>query len=168
LTIEQAGELVGIAAAAIAVIVWLVRLEAKLKGAVEKITGLEALEQKIIELYVTKDRTDTLYKLWIDSALAKSVSVGAGSLNSPFIVSEEAKEWLGPIREELREFYARFGRQMTDEQLMTEIYRNWGSRLLTEVAIPMDKPHEVAMIVAMETAKGDYAQEQDEHHEEAG
>jgi hypothetical protein len=61
----------------------------------------------------------------------------AASHDSPILVTDEAKRWLGDLLSPLREFYANLGRHnITDAELALEIEKRFGDQLVQKVCIP--------------------------------
>lgn len=59
------------------------------------------------------------------------------SHNSPILVTDEAKRWLGDLLPPLREFYAKLGhRNITETELALEVERRFGDQLMQKVCIP--------------------------------
>ena len=79
---------------------------------------------------------DTMWDFQIRRSAAELVFRGVGTVNSPVTVSAEAKSWLKGLATELRTFYRRLGRTLTERDLLLEIERRYGARILREVCIP--------------------------------
>ncbi len=68
-------------------------------------------------------------------------------------ISPEAKAWMSELAVELRSFYQRFGRNLTQHELMMEIERNYGDEIMRRVCIPHNLVQGVCLLIAVEVAK---------------
>ncbi len=98
-------------------------------------------------------KTDTIWEFQIRRAMSEVVQNKIGTMNSPIVIKEEVKEWIGEIKYKLRDFYRKLGRNMTDKDLLLEIERNFGDELLSKVCIPHELSQGACLLIALEVAK---------------
>jgi hypothetical protein len=96
-----------------------------------------------------------LYRRGIVTAVAK----GRATLNSPVVVTEEAKRALEPFRGELHEINRQFGHEMTDAELALEIEMMLGDRMIKEVCIPHDINDAECWVYAVSVARESTAEQ---------
>src|SRR5438046_568275 len=59
-------------------------------------------------------KVDTLWDFQIRRGFSEAVQKGIGTMNSPLILTEEAKSWLDCMAAELRRFYQTIGHKLND------------------------------------------------------
>ncbi len=69
-----------------------------------------------------------------------------------YTIEDEAKEWVGFIKEPLQELYKN-NKGMRDRDFMLEIERAFGNDLLTKVCIPYNLDRGACLFIAMKVAK---------------
>ena len=75
-------------------------------------------------------KVDTMWQFQLRRAGAEAVQRGMARMNSPVVVTEEAKGWLGDIAVPLRQLYAKVGRHVSDAELSLEIERRFGEEIV--------------------------------------
>lgn len=98
-------------------------------------------------------KTNTIWDFLMRRSISEAVSQGIAKMNSPLIISEEAKSWMHGLANDLRSFYARQGRHLTDKELALEIERRFGQEILERVCIPHGLFAGACLLIAMEIAK---------------
>ena len=98
-------------------------------------------------------KVDTMWDFMMRRATSEAVMSGVATIKSPAVVNEEAKRWMAPLIGPIREFYAKLGRRMTDNELAMEIERRFGDRILQEVCIPHKLHMGACLLIAMQAAK---------------
>lgn len=132
MTIET-GALVGVITIQIGVVVWLAKLA----------WWMSATETKL----------NVVWGFLMNRAIGEAVQKNIATFNSPVVISDEAKKWMAGIAEELKVFYARLGRRMSEWELAMEIERLYGERILKEVCIPNSLSQGACLLIAIEVAK---------------
>ena len=74
-------------------------------------------------------------------------------MNSPLVITDEAKSWLADLAQELKSFWRRLGRTLSDVQLMEEIEKRWGKEIVEKICIPHGLFQGVCLLIAMQVAK---------------
>ena len=98
-------------------------------------------------------KVDTMWDFQLRRAVSEGLHQGAMTRNSPVEVTEEAKAWMRPVAQELREFYKRLGRRLDERTLTLEIERRYGDRILEEVCIPRGLYQGACLLIAAAVAK---------------
>ncbi len=132
MTIET-GTLLGVITIQIGVIIWLAKLA----------WWMSATETKL----------NVVWGFLMNRAIGEAVQKNIATFNSPVIISEEAKRWMSGIADQLRDFYVRLGRRMTEWELALEIERVYGDRILKEVCIPNNLSQGACLLIAVEVSK---------------
>lgn len=100
-------------------------------------------------------KVDTLWDFMVRRATSEAVIKGAGSLNSPFILSEVARSWFAlDLQEKLQNDYIEFWMGKEDKEIFLEIEKKYGERLLKEVCIPNHLFSGACVMAAIEISKG--------------
>lgn len=98
-------------------------------------------------------KVDTLWDFQMRRAATEAVRKGIATVNSPVIVTEEAKRWMAPLVEPIRAFYRKLGRNMTDRELYFEIERRFGEQIYQEVCIPHGLDQGACLLIALQAAR---------------
>lgn len=98
-------------------------------------------------------KIDTLWDFQMRRGAGELVQKGHASMNSPIVLNDEAKKWMHELAEELRSFYSRMGRHLSDRDLAIEIERKYGDDIMRKVCIPNGISEGACLIIAMEVAK---------------
>lgn len=132
MTIET-GAMVGIVTIQIGLIVWLAKLA----------WWMSATETKL----------NVVWGFLMNRAIGEAVQKNIATFNSPVVISEEAKRWMAGMADQLREFYAKLGRRLSEWELALEIERMFGEQILKEVCIPNHLSQGACLLIAIEVAK---------------
>ena len=118
------------------------------------------LKEKLAKLEV---KVDTMWDFQMRRAMAEAVTKGVATMNSPLTIDEKtAMDWLGNLVLPLREFYGRFGKNLTDRDLMLAIERQFGNQIVRQVCVPHGLKDGSCLIIAAAVAKQDKVIEIDE------
>lgn len=98
-------------------------------------------------------KVDTMWEFQMRRAVSEGVKQGVLRRNSPIALDENAKQWMSGLAGQLRTFYARQGRRLTEADLALEIERRFGDRILHEVCIPNGLFQGSCLVIAMQIAK---------------
>lgn len=104
-------------------------------------------------LAVIEDRVKTMWDFLWRRAQSEVIKDKLGVMNSPIVVHDSSKEWMRGLAKELRTFYERLGRHLSDKELAFEIERQFGDRLLAEVCIPHGLHLGACLVIAVQVAK---------------
>lgn len=115
--------------------------------------GVEKISQFEARIVAVEDKIMTLWDFQLRRARVEALQAGIGKMNSPFQINDEAKAWIGEMANELRAFYRRLGRLMTEAELVAEIEKRWGKELVEKVCIPHGLYQGACLLIAMEVAK---------------
>jgi hypothetical protein len=81
-------------------------------------------------------KVDTLWDFVMRRALTEGVARGLINFNSPVKISDpDIRARYAPIAQELKAFYRRAGRNMSDTDLFREISVRWGDWILKNICI---------------------------------
>lgn len=92
-------------------------------------------------------QVDTMWMFLTRRAVAEGNSTGLLKVNSPVSLSDRGRALLAPFLDELRGIYASVGAGKSDAELMLEIERRLGERIVKDVCIP-NGIHSGACLVA--------------------
>lgn len=98
-------------------------------------------------------KVDTMWDFLMRRALSEGLEKGVLKVNSPVVISDEAKKWMAGMAIELQQFYRKLGRNLTDRELAYEIERRFGDEILKKVCIPNGLYSGACLLIAMEVAK---------------
>jgi hypothetical protein len=100
-------------------------------------------------------KIDTVWDFQIRRAQSEALMQGVATKNSPVTVTDEAKQWMKPLLMPIREFYSKLGRHLSDRELVIEIERQFGDRILNEICIPHGLSAGACLLIALQAAKDD-------------
>lgn len=98
-------------------------------------------------------RVSALWSYAMDRALTEALSKGLAVRNSPLKVTDEVRGWYVSMLTDLKSFYLKSGRHMTEQQLFIEISIRFGRRILNEICIPHGLVAGSCIVLAMELAR---------------
>lgn len=98
-------------------------------------------------------KMSTVWGFLMNRAIGEAVQKNIATFNSPVVISEEAKKWMAGMANQLRDFYAKLGRRMSEWELALEIERLFGEQILKEVCIPNGLSQGACLLIAIEVAK---------------
>lgn len=101
----------------------------------------------------TDTKLNVVWGFLMNRAIGEAVQKNIATFNSPVVVSEEAKKWMAGMASQLRDFYAKLGRRMSEWELALEIERVYGDRILKEVCIPNNLSQGACLLIAVEVSK---------------
>ena len=106
-------------------------------------------------------KVDTMWEFTLRRGKSEAVDKGFATMNSPFIVTEEAKRRMEPLMTDIRETYRKLGEYVSDVDLMVELEQHYGDRMLTEVCIPCGFYMGACLAIAVQLLRdGDDAKKQ--------
>lgn len=152
-------ETFGVAVAALMFLGWAgVKIAIWVAPRIDKLTdrlfsSLDKMEKMDDRVTHVEQRIETLWDFQLRRAKVEAVVQGVGRMNSPLVLNADAKSWLEGIAAELRSFYRRLGRTLTESQLAEEIERRWGDEIVKRVCIPHGLFQGTCLLLAMEVAK---------------
>lgn len=123
------------------------RLITRLIDSVDEVSRLDT------RLTAVEARLDTMWGFQLKHAAADAVSSSVGTINSPLIVTDEARSWLDHLAPELRDWYAAEGQGLSNVQLAEEVERRWGERILHSVCVPRGVSHGAGVLIAISVAR---------------
>jgi hypothetical protein len=98
-------------------------------------------------------KTDTMWDFIMHRALAEVIRKNYGMENSPLKIADHIRSSYGPLADDLRNFFKKAGRQMTDRELFIEIQTQFGERIFREVCMPQGMEMGACVLVACEIAR---------------
>lgn len=128
----------------------LAKQKADLEAASKVSDGLEEISRKLTELEV---KVETMWLFHLRRGMAEAVDKGLGTLNSPLVVNDKARQVFGDFGKELEEFYRQLARTLSDAELALEIEMRFGDRILKEVCVPNDMKYGSCLLIAVAIAK---------------
>ncbi len=110
-------------------------------------------------------KVDTMWAIAMKRALAEGIEAGLIKMNSPVRLEAHSQELFAHLADELEEF-GKKNSKLTESNLMLEIEREFGQRLLREVCLPNKLPFGVCLLIATAIAKGGHTLTEilDEYH----
>lgn len=128
--------------------------------AVGAVTVLGATVAAIAKMYSIGSRqaklevkVDTMWDFLMKRALSEAVSKNIASMNSPAVVSDEAKGWFAALADALKEFYRTNLVNRPDTDAMLEIEKHFSDRILKEVCIPRGLHAGECLLIALSVAR---------------
>jgi len=100
-------------------------------------------------------KVETMWQFQLRRGIAEAVHHGMATVNSPFVITEEAKSWLDDLAVPLRQLYQKLGRHVSDTDLLIEIELRFGDEIVKKVCIPHGVDQGVCLVIALAVAKGE-------------
>ena len=106
-----------------------------------------------VKLATLQVKVDTMWAFTLRRAQSEAVITGMATVNSPIMITEDAKKLVDPILGSLVTLYRSCSPSISDQDFAIEIARNLGDRLLHEVCIPNKLSLGACLFIAIETVK---------------
>lgn len=102
-------------------------------------------------------KVETLWSFQMRRAMIEGIDKNVASLNSPLTIDEKrALEWFNPeMIKNLRDFYNKLPKPITDNQLALEIEKSFGKELVLQVSIPYKLEQGSCLLMAVAISKRD-------------
>lgn len=113
---------------------------------------LAAFALSMNEARKARGKADTIWEFLMRRATVVAIHNEWGTFNSPFVPSEKGRALFTKLAPELRTFYIKLGRRLSENDLMLEIERRWGDRIVKEICIPANMSRGECLILAAHTA----------------
>lgn len=114
---------------------------------------LTSIHSRVVTLAKIEVKVDTMWDFTLRRGWGELVEKGQARMNSPLVLNADARAWMATMSTELRAFYARLGRRMSDRELAIEIERKYGDEILKKVCIPNGISAGACLIIALEVAR---------------
>ncbi len=133
---------------------WLWRSHGKVCSRVQAVyEAVAAWNQASAKIHENERTVATLLEMMKRNAMTEAVVKGLATMNSPFLITQQARDCYKTIAVDLKDFYRKVGVHMTPNELFLEMQRRFGDRLLREVCIPMELISNACIVIAIEIAK---------------
>jgi hypothetical protein len=109
---------------------------------------LDRIKYKNIE-----DRLDLVWDYLIKRAETEFILKGLGTINSPYLITDEVRSWYAPIAKDLKNFYNKVGINLTNRELFTMIDKEFGEWIKINVCIPHGLEAGSCILAAIAVAK---------------
>jgi len=100
-----------------------------------------------------QERVDLMWDFLMRRAMSLAITNGYGEVNSPFKINTKSEKLFANLKDELQAFYTSTGKNMTDGELMLEIEKQWGNKILKEICIPHNMTDGECLVIAAAIAK---------------
>lgn len=127
------------------------RLANSINAMMEGYGKIDMLEQKINRL---EPKVDTIWEFAMRRGAVEAIQRGIATMNSPVVISEEAKTWMQTLAAPLREAYETEWKDLPDTDLAMEIERRFGDQIVRQVCLPHGISNGVCLLIACAVAKG--------------
>lgn len=114
------------------------------------LTKVDEFDERLLQV---EQRIELLWEFQLRRAKVEALRQEIGTVNSPLKISEEAKSWMKELAHELRAFYRKLGRTLSETQLAEEIERRFGKEIVEKVCLPHGLFQGACLLIAMEVAK---------------
>jgi hypothetical protein len=122
------------------------------------LTSIGAIVVSIVKLSFKQGalelKVDTMWAFQMRRAVSEVVQTNVGTLNSPLKITADAKQRLTPIKKELETCWSTSWNKLHLCDVLMEIERLFGHRLLTLICVPCQMSHGACLIVALAVACG--------------
>ena len=115
--------------------------------------GVDEIKEFRTRIVTVEERVAAIWAFQLNRGSEELVTKGLGVRNSPVVVSDEAKAWLGEIAVELRAFYTRLGRHLSEAEIAADIYARYGKQIYEKVCVPHGLGDGACLHIALAVAK---------------
>lgn len=133
------------------------RLDKTFERFLKGLDKVETFEDRITRV---EERIDLLWEFQLKRASVEAEIHGVGKMNSPLVVTEEAKSWLSGMKSELQTLYrnlviefVKTNRAMTDAHLAEEIEKQYGQRIVETVCQSKGLSQGSCLLIALQVAR---------------
>ena len=99
-------------------------------------------------------KVDTMWAFAVRRGISEAVKEGLGTMSSPIVFNAKALALIDPLKGELTKCYEN-NKKMTEFELMLEIERQFGQKLLEQVCVPSGLTHGACLILALAVVRGE-------------
>jgi hypothetical protein len=143
------GGLLGAVGVLIRVSMWISKQEERLGQLRDAKDRIGALEARVAAIDA---KQSTMWDFQIRRAMSEAVSSGAGHLASPLKFSDDVLHCLNGMRSEIVDFVRELP-EKPDSDVLLDIEREFGARLISDVCIPMHLSHGACLLMALYVAR---------------
>lgn len=100
-----------------------------------------------------ESKLDTIWDYLIKRAETEFIVKGLGTINSPYLITDEVRSWYAPISKDLKNFYNKIGVTLTDQELFVMVYKEFGQWIAVNVCVPHGLENGSCILAAIAVAK---------------
>jgi len=118
----------------------------------------EAREEEVERMTRIEVHVETLWDFHIRRSMVEATNRGLGTLNSPFVMTEDAMSMGESLKDDLLDWYADYVTKVpnsNDRDLFIEIERVFGERLIREMCMPNKIQEGTCILIAIALMKGE-------------
>lgn len=142
-----ATEALGLVGAVIGILTGLMSIASVVYFAGSKFSRLDAKVEGIDE------KVNVIWEYLIRRAMSEAVFKGVATLNSPIVITEEAKTWMEELKPELQKLFLNGWQKLPDRMLLMEIEKKFGERIVRNICIPHGLHSGACLLIALQVAK---------------
>ena len=100
-----------------------------------------------------ENKLDTVWDYLINRAETEFLIKGLGTINSPYLITDEVRSWYDPISKELKNFYTKVGINLTAQELFVMIHKEFGDWITKNICVPHKLESGSCILAAIAVAK---------------
>lgn len=140
-------EVLGIVGAIVGILTGILSVASVVYLAGSKMTRVETRMEDI------ETKVGIIWEFLLRRAMGEAVLKGVATINSPLIITSEAKSWLDPLKPALQAKYLSSWQKLSDRDLLLAIEKEFGSQLAKDVCIPRHLNSGACLLIAMQVAR---------------
>lgn len=115
---------------------------------------LSVLVIHITKLATLELKVNTLWDYLMRTAFGEATDRGVGTMNSPFLINDDVLHWFDYMKSDLKRVYRECQyKKFSEREMIIEIERQLGERIMKEVCMPRKVYHGAALLIAAAVAK---------------
>lgn len=100
-----------------------------------------------------ESKLTTIWDYLIKRAETEFIVKGLGTINSPYLITDEVRSWYAPISKDLKNFYIKIGVNLTAQELFVMIHKEFGEWIKNNICIPHGLESGSCILAAIAVAK---------------
>lgn len=100
-----------------------------------------------------ENKITIIWNYLIRRAETEFITKGLGTINSPYIINPEVRKWYEPIAEQLHDFYAKVGVNLTNTELFAMVSKEFGEWITKNICIPHNLEAGSCILAAIAVAR---------------
>jgi hypothetical protein len=100
-----------------------------------------------------EDRVTAIWDFILRRGSSEVVQKGLGTMNSPLVITDEARSWMKDLAAPLKQFYREVGSKLTPPEFALEVEKKFGDELIQKICIPYGLAQGSCLIIAVQIAQ---------------
>lgn len=98
-------------------------------------------------------RMEIIWSAFVSGGQLAAARTQGAVMNSPMLITNEGRAWLGSLYADLQAWYAKVGYRLSEARLAEELIRQFGEEIKINVCVPFGLPFDAAVAIAAAAAR---------------